>query len=355
MSTLKIRLKFLSPLHISARGVQFEQVSQIIHSDTLFGALVNAWSLLYPEDVPAFFTEASNGPPFLLSSAFPYFKDWEFFPRPLSLRLTAETKPEKRVASPPDLFKKFKRVQFLESRVFFDFIKAPEQLQFHPEHTLADSKFWLAQPPPDSDYFILRQEEMPRVVIDRYTNAANQYFVSELHFEDRGKDEHGGLFFLARFLQEQEIWKNKFLAALRLLGDEGLGLDRSSGKGLFEVAKADPFIIPEPETATRFATLSLFHPTDDEVKSALLDAASYELVQRSGWVTTPGRATPYRRQTLTMFAEGSVFTGSLAQRYGDMPLVLKKNPAVKNLRNDVYRYGYAFPVGIAEEKDYGQA
>ena len=332
MPVHKYRLKFTAPLHISARGVQFEQVSQIIHSDTLFGALVNAWGLLYPKEVDDFFTDA--GPPFLLSSAFPYFGNWEFFPRPLALRLPESLAPEKQIG----LNKKFKRVQFVESRAF-NAILAGQTPPFDPAGTLSDGKFWLAAPPTD-EHFILRQEEMPRVVIDRYTSSANNYFVSELYFED-----DGGLFFLVRF--EEDSLRSKFEAVLRLLGDEGLGLDRSSGKGMFEVECTSLFNLPEPANATRFVTLSLFHPTEKEIVSCLLTNASYELVHRSGWITTPGRATPFRRQTLTMFAEGSVFTALPVQSYGDMPAVLKEEFIKKNLDHGVFRYGYAFPVGMA--------
>lgn len=337
MQVYKFRLKFTSPLHISARGVQFEQVSQIIHSDTLFGAVVNIWNLLYPEDVDKLFKQTDKGPPFLLSSAFPYFNDWEFYPRPLSFGLPVSSEQEIN----PDLGKRFKRVQFLESQVLFNILKGRELPLFNPDHTLGDGKFWLVSKPMNEDHYILRQEEISRAVIDRYSNSTNLYFVSELYFE-----EGGGLFFLVHFRQAD--WQDKFSAVLRLLGDEGLGLDRSSGKGLFELLEpVSTFDLPQPSKPSRFLTLSLFHPTEIEIGPALLEKASYELVHRSGWITTSGRATPYRRQTLTMFAEGSVFTGAPDKMYGDMPLALKESFIASDLQHQVYRYGYAFPVGMA--------
>ena len=325
MQTCKYRLKFKSPLHISSRGVGFEQVSHMIHSDTLFGAIVDCWFNLYPEDESIIFGN-SESPPFLVSSAFPYFGECEFFPKPYSSKV--ET----------DEIKALRKVQFIEKSVFFKILSG-EVFRFESQHTTGGGNFWIDN---SSDSIFPRLwvvEETPRVVIDRYTGSTNHYFVSELYFEEKA-----GLFFLVKFKDRNLI--EKFETALRFLGDQGLGLDRSSGKGLFNIEKTTGFEYPKPEKTNRFLTLSLYHPSRKEIETFLLENASYDMVYRGGWITSNGRGTPYRRQVLTMFAEGSVFSGDPDKLYGDMPTVISSTFKPQDMDHKVYRYGCAFPLGI---------
>jgi len=70
------------------------------------------------------------------------------------------------------------------------------------------------------------------------------------------------------------------------------------------------------------------------------EVAAYDLLPRRGWVTSP-EAGNLRRKMIWMFAEGSVLAGNPEQRAG---LLVNVKPEV--CPHDVWRYGYAFPVGM---------
>lgn len=145
----------------------------------------------------------------------------------------------------------------------------------------------------------------------------------------------------------EPAYKKPFTQVLRLLGDEGLGLDRTSGKGLFEIENASDGTLPGPPAAQRFLTLSLYAPEAEEIDHGLLQHSGYELVQRSGYVS----GLSYRRQSLTMFAEGSVFNGApfAKPQYGATREVLNPAFAASAIRHPIFRYGYAFPIGFHDD------
>ena len=325
MPATKIRLRFTAPLHIAACGVGFERVGWVIHSDTLYSAIFSVWNQIDPDEAQQHLQEKSP-PPFLLSSAFPYQDEAEFYPKPLAL--------------PPNFAsrhrKAFSKVQFIEAALFQQII-AGESPPFAPECTRQGGRFWMspASSGLKSNDSIVYETETPRVVVDRVTNQGMLYFVSELRFA-----ENAGLFF---WTQIDDKIRDRFMQVLRMLGDEGLGLDRTSGKGLFEVVKDPPkTVLPGAPNASRFLTLSLYNPTRTEINTPLLQNSGYELVQRGGYVF----GHSYRRQSLTMFAEGSTFSGAPNAQYGDKRKVLDKNFSGSTLTHDVYRFGYAFPIGF---------
>ncbi|MFN9861756.1 MAG: type III-A CRISPR-associated RAMP protein Csm4, partial [Pseudanabaena sp.] len=94
-------------------------------------------------------------------------------------------------------------------------------------------------------------------------------------------------------------------AALELLGEEGLGGEKSSGAGQFEASWHDLDEIWKEliKFDGNFQSLiSLYW--DDELIS--LDNSSYELQERGGWITSSSKNQ--RRKKVVMFAEGSVFS-----------------------------------------------
>lgn len=329
MNATKIRLKFTAPLHIAARGVGYERVNWMVNSDTLYSAILTVWNYLRPGAAGQHAAE----PPFCLSSAFPYLGDLEFYPKPLApLSLHCPAGQEKAYA----------RVQFIEKEPFEKLLQG-EAVTFQQEHTRQNGKFWTGRPAPHADVPFFAEEqifteiETGRVVIDRVTNRGMNYFVSELHFA-----ADAGLFFWIRF--RDPALRQELLGVLRLLGEEGLGLDRYCGKGQFEIDEKDVSdqALPGPAAAERFLTLSLYHPKETEIAGGLIRDSAYELFHRAGFVS----GYPYRRQTLTMFSEGSVFSGSPAQNYGDCPVVLDPGFQDSAIDHPVYRCGYAFPLGI---------
>lgn len=221
MKATKIRLRFTAPLHIAAHGVGFERVGWIIHSDTLYSAILTTWSAIAPDEVEQLVQ--AEPPPFLLSSAFPYQGKAEFYPKPLAPPLEVALEHRKALA----------KVQFVETAVFQKIVKG-EPVPFSSNSTKQGGRFWIgpASPsqnqapeaaakenkskskrkPPAPDDPIIYETEVPRVAIDRVTNAGTLYFVSELRF-----GEDAGLFFWMQF-DSDEI-RDRFIQVLRILGD----------------------------------------------------------------------------------------------------------------------------------------
>ena len=137
-------------------------------------------------------------------------------------------------------------------------------------------------------------------------------------------------------------------AALRLLGDEGLGADRSAGYGRFVVEAAEGFDVRLGRGMR--LNLSLLHPSEAEIREGLLDRpATYDLVTRGGWVTTPG-ARSLRKQAVRMVAEGAVLCDLGRDTYGDSPEVLHPEPDL-GLFHPVHRLGVAVTLPIVWDGD----
>jgi CRISPR-associated protein Csm4 len=190
----------------------------------------------------------TKAPAIALSSAFPWRKDVCFFPKPLSLQPKWNWEEEEAV----DFQKAWRSVKFISEELLRpalakgDFFLKKEDFQdCYAKHCLSHKLL-------DNFY---ENVELPRVVLDRITNAATIFHFAQVTFE-----QDSGLFFLARF--EDEKVRASFEAALRALGDEGIGGERSSGKGLFELKDVTDFEMPNVDTPMGCLNLSLFIPGD---------------------------------------------------------------------------------------------
>ena len=329
MRFMAYRLHFKAPLHIGIEGIGAEKIDYIVHSDTLWGAMANAYLAL---DLPFDFVQ----PQFQISSAFPYFKDRWFFPVPVGALNYLFEQVENS--------KSLKKVKFLEKELFETFINGqqPDGMQLH-SYSKNNAYLLLKACEEMEETPIFRVKESPRVTLDRYSDSAIEgqiFYFAELSFASQA-----GLFFLVNFNDEKE--QKYFEAALRFLGDEGLGADRTVGKGLFEF-EAQELELNTPASTDAFATLSLYHPRKDEIANGLLKNARYQLVTRKGFAFNPA-VRGKRRKFVRMFGEGSVFSGEvdLTHLPGDIPTVI---PAQGNfIPFEVKRYGVAFPVPVRLE------
>jgi CRISPR-associated protein Csm4 len=179
------------------------------------------------------------------------------------------------------------------------------------------------------------RDDVPRVTVDRETSASAVYRVGRLSFRPGC-----GLFFLVDW--RQESFRPRIEQALSLLADAGLGGRRSVGYGQFTPEEPYTLELGEVPMPTAAVTLSLYWPTPDELgRGALGPQAQYSLVTRHGWMASPwGRAV--RRRQVRMLAEGSAIDAG-ARPVGGLVDV---TPAGFGA-HPVYRYGLAFPVGVA--------
>ncbi len=315
------KLKFKTPLHIDAQGIGYETTDEIIHSDTIFSALMSLWHNFCNDDIE----EICKNPPFLISSAFPFKRETYFFPKPM-VRIDSKGEDDFKIG------KKLKKVKYISKNILEIFLLG-KKLEFNESNTLQNGNFWIMEDELSQDETLFKKREVPRVTIDRVSNSSDIFYFSEIIFE---KDS--GLFFLVKFLSEGV--QRKFEAILRLLGDEGVGGDKRLGRGIFSVEKKTDFQLSVPDHADGILNLSLYHPTEEEIKENLLNNASYALITRKGWIHSLG-AMSLRRQSIRMLKEGSAFNCLNKQLYGDCPIVLEKD-IDNGLSHNIYRYGIGF-------------
>ncbi|MDI6821567.1 MAG: type III-A CRISPR-associated RAMP protein Csm4, partial [Actinomycetota bacterium] len=180
----------------------------------------------------------------------------------------------------------------------------------------------------NSPYFL---DEIPRVAIDRITSTSNIFHFLQVRFQ-----EDCGCFFLID-LRDAKL-QRKLIGALNILSDEGIGGDRSSGKGLFK-PECKSFELQIKGESKFFTTLSTYFPKEDEVRKEIIKNSWYEFIERKGWVYSFG-GTSFRRKGVRMFSEGSVFPDK--KQAGQLVEVTPTG----FLDHKVYRYGLPFKIPI---------
>lgn len=277
-------------------------------------AILATLAVIDPQNV----TDEVQNPSFRLSSAFPYFKDIYFLPRAATSQ--AVRLPEDRLKQA----KKLKKVQWLDCQLWRASLTDAnwvEQINLDvgicqsvlaSRNTIMPERLWV-------------EEERPRLAMDRQSNQALEGQI--FNFSRIWFHPEGGLYFLVVF--DDEASRKKFETSLSVLGDSGIGADRSNGNGCFSWVSGK---MPDLKLAgdEKAIALSLVNPAPSDCQTGWLDSAAYKLISRGGWVGGSG----IRKQRLRMFAEGSVFARPLQGRM--------VNVSVDRLPQKVYRDGRGF-------------
>ena len=328
------RLDFKTQLHLGrATGpaqegsLGLEKTETYIPADTLFSAICQTWATFYDTESLTDFLSRYTGNnavlPFTLTSAFPFAHDVYLFPKPLTFQTQS---------------KKSKRVQFVSHNIFHD-ITSGNPPEFDEDNLINGDKVWMSldeknqlKTSMDDKTIVWETVTRPRVTVGSQNAGSEIWHVQNVQF-----NTNCGLWFAANF--DSGETKQKVETLLRVLGDNGIGGERNAGYGLFEFAKAD-LEIPTLEDSTQFVTLSPICPKSPEQLAQLLTGdIAYTLNPLTGWVSTTGTAT--RRKQVNMFAEGSVLNAGEEQQIGRL-VDLSPN----DYAHPVYRYGYAWQVGI---------
>jgi len=147
-----------------------------------------------------------------------------------------------------------------------------------------------------------RISSVPRIGLSRMNNHPNEDF---FYFGQVSYDQDAGLFVLLRV--EEESLRKQTLALFMLMSQEGLGGDRSVGRGHFYTPEVKELDIAVPADSDACYTLSPYYP--DGAETAILRDSYYELEERRGYIFSPdGRSL--RRCSVRMLAEGSVLNGA---------------------------------------------
>ncbi len=322
-------LTFTAPLHTDDHGTGFFNHAEVfIHSDTLSAAILSAWAELIPEGKEERFAK----PPFLLSSAFPYFKELYFLPRPVNDRAVQLDSGQL------SLNKDLKNIKWVEIEIWkkivakkWDWPKEKEAGHFEilpGGLAILAEKLALFPDKEPKRFKLWALEESTRVGINRLSGGAaagTLFDFARVYYQPEG-----GLYFLARF--DKDDRQREFEVALSWLGDSGLGSDRNCGHGLFSWKKRE-LSLPEAQPHQAAITLSLVVPSYGELReTGWLEEAAYELTKRGGWIA----GTSVRKPTLRMFSEGSYFK---AGQFSGQVVGLGKHPS---FGYSIYRDGRGF-------------
>jgi CRISPR type III-A-associated RAMP protein Csm4 len=361
-----------SAVYLRPRG----PFSGLIGSDTLFGAM--CWSLgTLGSDLDALF---KTGPGFAVSQALPVrfgAAPQRFYPRPLTFDLAmnaAQALISKAAAAKKISAKKaFKEVaaavKSLQQIGFFSeelFRQAAQgsltPLQMVEEWlsanhatirvgnllmTSAEAQTWpvnisnIRTP-------LWGEAETQHNQIDRLAGATAEgllFYETQIRFSD-----WGGFWVLVR-AESQQALDQQVLPALRYLANSGLGGNRSTGYGSFDLLGPDPLPdLPQAgANANAWMALSRYLPEAGEAISG--SPTAYRLT--SLWprreqkypVSLPGQVTPpvYKRR-LRIFEPGSVFplSGDSPAWYGSLALLVGPDEG----RTPVYQSGRAIPIRL---------
>lgn len=326
-----VRLHFTSPLHIATPSEDYGKSHDMVHSDTIWSAIIHAWAVL-GIDIP----ENPDDAGFSLSSLFPFTflndKSLYFFPKPF-----VPFNIQKKEVS--DIAKKLKKIKWVDT-VYFEMILNNETVTGFGkdnEHLQGD---WLCGQVLND---FIKKDVVPRARVPRIAGEDTTiYYMERIYFA-----ENSGLFFILNCKDEKA--KHKIHAALNLLHSEGIGSDRNIGHGKFDWCY-DTLKLGVPETSSYCTNLSLFCPKSREELIPMLDDNSrYDLIKRGGWLSDEQWKT-FRKQSVYMFREGGVFAiASNGKALHETGTIVNVTPPGVNM-HPVWRNGKALFIPIKIEK-----
>jgi CRISPR-associated protein Csm4 len=138
-------------------------------------------------------------------------------------------------------------------------------------------------------------------------------------------------------------------AAFRLLADSGIGTDRNTGNGQFEVTFSE-IELNLPKTGNYDLSLSLYCPTELEIANCI-HKSFYGLTKRGGYISNPEQEIhlTIRKRSIYMFTEGSMFPTKSENRIGKIEDL---KPSFAGLNHPIWRDGRAFFVPLNYKEDF---
>lgn len=304
--------------HFGREGLDQEVSTESFPSDSLFAAMVattvaikgveRAAAILAPFTTVA---QAPESVPFTLSSLFPRAGELPLFPIP-RVRITLKA-PEDRTRG-----KVLKKIAYVSPGILRHLLHEDVVDRFLPADMgdsdglmLQDGRVWITREEQKllpkacrklealdlREWTVWKNNTVPRVTIDRASSSSTIFQVGRTIF-----NEGCGLWLLVNANHLSEFVEE----LLEILGDQGIGGERSSGYGAFDVGPFEVPELPEPSKGDRVMTLSRYNPTKQELAAGVLGThASYELADVGGWLASPGN-TAQRRKRMRMIEAGSI-------------------------------------------------
>lgn len=268
------KLHFKAPLHLSkGKTASYESSATTLHSDTLKSALYVSARQIFDESVAIALFDTVR-----VSSAFPFDEKGCWLPRPLDFKYKKET---------PETRKALKKMQYLTVAQMAKVLNAEQ-----PDDLLDDTgnavlpNIWV--------------KDVTQRVKVHWDDDAEPFYMEKIYFKP-----HAGLFFIVELNGFDAVY---FDAALRLLGDNGIGHQRHLGNGCFSFS-TDTLSLELPTQAKAWMNISLYRPEDQAEIENIIEKSRYQIIKRGGWISSPEKEEDrtIRKKAVMMFAEGSVF------------------------------------------------
>jgi CRISPR-associated protein Csm4 len=328
-----VRLNFgRNPVHFGETGIGLENTSERVRSDTLFSAWMSAYARIFGssgvENLLTQFTTNSGHPPFRVSSTFVYRCSKETNEVIYYLPNLLGRPPKYPKDDDLSFAKTYKKLSYLPLEVW----RRWYQGDGFSDQDKTDLETYTKSPEVKTDLSktgcfayaeAFKRHTIPKVAVDRTHHATNFYHTGLVQFAWEATDHHtndwdnagvtslAGLYFLLEFPTGNSALEADLHQALALLGEEGIGGERSSGAGRFTVQEwgdlpADWQEVVNFEQGNHHSLVSLFWE-DTITNDWLGDSARYAIQERGGWIASPFSGRQLRRKKVQMFTEGSVF------------------------------------------------
>jgi CRISPR-associated protein Csm4 len=318
-------------LHINENASSSREATlEWIPSDTLFSALVSTWAAQgvdVEQRLDSFLGEAA--PPFKITSLFPRAGKVRFYPAPPRLPSYAQEQVSDG--------KSLRKIRWISQGVL-DALSNADPLE-GKRNLIHHSTVWLTSAElasvgeslpeeEDGDVALWKKQIVPRVVVDRQSQASNLFHTGRVSF-----GEGCGLWFA---VSGEAEWVR---GALLILQDNGLGGLRSLGHGQFSFNETQSEL-PQAKQGWGYL-LSRYAPaTSVEIMETLQASASaYRFTTVGGWCQDDlGHA--WRRRSMRMVEEGALLPAQARGCLRDLrPL---KPEEWLGEQRPVWRYGLAY-------------
>ena len=315
--SLFIRLRPVSAWRIGPDSGDRDRVDRIFHSDSLYSAVSSAMAQLGMLDRWLDATARTPEPAVRFSSCFPYQGDSRMITPPRNLWPPA-----------PSAKVRWKGARFIPQRVVEMILNGRS----------VDEDAWMVDGPseclvPQGGSSPFRVTVRSAAAVDREGSSVAPHSSACLEFAPEA-----GLWAVAVFASDEARteWDQAVRSAFRLLGDSGVGGERSRGWGRFEASFTDESLeapVPVDGSAeSAWWLLSLYHPaTDDATDWA---RGNYTLTARGGRIESSAGWGEGKRAT-RMVTEGSVVISASQPRGAAVDV------APEGFAHPVYRAGFA--------------
>lgn len=284
--------------------------SDIIHSDTLFSALVNTYNDLNPEGTNQFVEHFEKGE-IKISSAFFCFEQsgkyvW-FLPKPVSFELFKVVD-----------YKSFKRLKYLSKKVW-EQLSTPEELLNSDEVVVVQGEFALMKDelelfnPGSWEYLrVFNSRTLPKVHVRKPTQEDSLYQLGTVEIADNSLHADGlnvNYYFLCDINSENKQLEEKFKTITELLAMNGIGAERST-IGKLEGCEWIDWSL-ELEAPLEKCAVSLLSPDQHEIG----ELVNFKTIFRGGRKIGANKA---QLKTLRMIEEGCVVKSNIAGNVHDI-------------------------------------